>query len=144
MSNWFRPALLAAALAFATTPAHAQTRDLSGRWAFRSEFAAINCTITGEATLQRQRRAGRYDVQMRATETCDGVPASWAEERCVATRTRNHLSVRCTVLRSSVGGYLPDDFELEIAGDGSMQGLLTANWNAPAEWRRLDAPANIS
>lgn len=143
MSNWSKPALIAAAFALAAPQADAQTRDLSGQWAFRSENAAIGCTISGQATVHRMLTVGRYDVRFRATEACRGAYESWAEERCVATETQNHLSVRCRVDRSNAGGYLPDDFELEIGGDGVMRGLLTANWNAPAEWRRLDA-ANVS
>lgn len=142
MSNWFSAAALAASFALAL-PAHAQSQTaLAGQWAFRSENAAIGCTITGQATLRPARGSGRYNVRMIATETCDGRVNSQVDETCVATRMRTHLSVRCTVDRGPPG-YLPDDFELDIVGDGRMQGLLTANWNAPAEWRKLGA-ANIS
>ncbi len=81
-------------------------------------------------------------MRMIATETCDGRITSRVEETCAAVRTRTHVSVRCRLDRAPAN-YQPDDFELEIVGDERMQGLLTANWNAPAEWRRLNA-ANVS
>lgn len=141
MSNWSKAAALVANLAF-VSPAHAQTQTgLAGQWAFRSEFAAINCTITGQATLTPT-APGRYDVRMTARETCGGADNGVAEEVCVATQTGTRVSVDCDVLRTiPQRRYYPDDFELQWGGGNHMTGLLTANWNAPAEWRRLGPPA---
>lgn len=145
MSNWFRPALLAAAFALCAVPAHAQQSDLAGTWGFRAAFKAADCTMDGQATLTPARAPGVYNVRMRATETCSGEVRTTAEETCIATQSGQHVSLRCTVVSvTPASGYLPDDFELERVGGDRMQGVLTANWNAPAIWRRLDNNAPVA
>ncbi len=58
----------------------------------------------------------------------------------MARRISDRVSIRCTIVQIDPGrSYLPDDFELVVRDPGLMTGLLTANWNAPAVWRRRDS-----
>lgn len=140
MSKWFKAALIAAMLMPA--PVFAQSQDsLAGNWEFRAVFEEIGCVITGEATLTPAAQENRYDVVMIATETCTGqAPNAPVNEHCIAGRTGDRVSIICTLVNLAPGrSYLPDNFELVLRDPNTMIGLLTANWNAPAAWRRRDA-----
>lgn len=141
MSNW--SSALALAIALTASPAVAtESASLAGAWQIRATYEAIGCVITGEAVLTPRNRADIYDVRMTTIETCDydEGPNAPVDQACTATRRAEHVSVDCRVIRVDPGrGYLPDDFELLVIDDASMIGRLTANWNAPAIWRRANA-----
>lgn len=141
MSNWFKAAVAAAVLCQAPNAGAAvDTRDLAGAWDFRAVFEDIGCTITGDATITPTNADNVFDVALNAVQTCDGVTEPPVGQRCTARRTQDRVSIRCTIVRIDAGrSYLPDDFELNVSDSGLMIGLLTANWNAPAVWRRRDA-----
>ena len=138
MSTWCSGALAAAGLAFTCAPAlAAAAAPLAGRWSFRSDNAALGCSISGDATLAAGSEANTYIVRMVAHETCGPDDHGVAAEICQAQLTGTHLSVHCGVLRTiPARTYYPDNFELDLRPDGAMSGVLTANWNTPALWRR--------
>jgi|CXWL01.1.fsa_nt_gi hypothetical protein len=140
MSNWFKAALAAAILCQATAAqASVDTRTLAGAWEFRAVFEQIGCTITGGATITRTSTENVYDVALNAVQTCDGVTEAPVGQSCVARRVNDRVSIRCRIVQIDPGReYLPDDFELTVSDSGLMIGQLTANWYAPAIWRRRD------
>jgi hypothetical protein len=140
MSNWCKAALCAAIFAALTTSAFADD-SLAGEWVFQSVNDEIGCTIAGRATLTHDANADTpaYRVAMRAAQTCGGVQTSESSETCAATRKSGAVVVSCRVVESTAPGYLPDDFILTERNPDLMVGRLTANWNAPAEWRRARA-----
>jgi hypothetical protein len=136
MSSWSR-ALLAIVGLVLSAPAQAQGDPLAGAWRFRSVNAALGCAIDGEAVLKRGDERDRYEVAMTAYERCGSIYRGRAIEICQAARAGAHVSLRCGVLRTIPHRpYQPDDFELELRGDGEMAGRLTADWDTPALWQR--------
>jgi hypothetical protein len=139
MWNWCRAALIATV--FIPSSAFAQTQSLAGAWTFRAVFEEIGCSISGEATLTATRADNVYDVAMTATETCRTGSYQPVGQQCIARRTQDRVAIRCIIVSIEPGRpYLPDDFELTVQDANLMTGLLTANWNAPAVWRRLGRP----
>ena len=139
MWNWCRAALIATA--FSPSLAFAQTQSLAGAWTFRAVFEEIGCSISGEATLTPTGADNVYDVALTATETCRTGSYGPVGQQCTARRAQDRVAIRCAIVSIEQGrSYLPDDFELVVRDANLMTGLLTANWNAPAVWRRLDRP----
>jgi hypothetical protein len=138
MSKWFSAVVIAAMLWPA--PVFAQTQSLVGAWDFRAVFQEIGCTISGEATITSTATSDVYDVALTAIETCGEVADAPVGQRCVARRVRDRVSIQCRIVQIDPGrDYLPDDFLLVVRDRTLMTGLLTANWNAPAVWRRRDS-----
>src|SRR5215510_7609315 len=136
MWNWCRAALIAAA--FSPSSALAQTQSLAGAWTFRAVFEQIGCSISGEATLTPTRTGNVYDAALTATTTCRTGSFQPVGQACTARRAQDRVAIRCTVVSIEPGRpYLPDDFELTVRDANLMTGLLTANWYAPAVWRRF-------
>ena len=102
--------------------------------------AAFGCMITGQATLTPTRTQGVYTAAMTTRETCGDVVGGPVDQHCTVSQSAIRISVLCTVTHiDPVRDYLPDDFELVVSTPNRLTGLLTANWNAPAEWRRTTA-----
>jgi hypothetical protein len=137
MSSWSKALLAIGGLVFLATPAQAQADPLAGTWRFRSVNAGLGCAIDGEAVLKPGDQRDVYEVAMTAYERCGRWYRGRAIEICQAARAGAHVSLRCGVLRTIPRRpYQPDDFELQLRGDGEMAGQLTADWNTPALWRR--------
>jgi len=79
---------------------------------------------------------------MVADQQCGPQDGGRAVEACQAEEIATHVSIRCKLVRTIPNHpYVPDDFELELRSDAVMTGLLTADWNTPAIWRRGDQAA---
>src|SRR5262245_61253387 len=142
MRGWMIAAL---ALAVATSAAaQSQAASLAGAWTYRTDvWTTGRCVISGDAMLTPiAGRADQYRAHLVSTEACDYGGGAVAEQECVVLQDGQTVLVQCRVTRTnSSAGYLPDDFVLQMRTHDHLVGRLTANWNAPAEWRRRSSPA---
>lgn len=141
MWNWFRTTLIVVCVA--GTPATAQTAyQLEGQWRYRTAvWTDGECVITGQASLVRDESApNRYTAQIVSTEACADGESTTVPQACSVEQQQELVFVLCRVLDpDGAPFYQPDNFMLRMETRDHLVGRLTANWNAPAEWRRANA-----
>jgi hypothetical protein len=140
MRGWLIAALtLTVAAVAASASALPAPAGLEGVWTYRTEaWTAANCVISGNAILSRSDgRPNEYRARMVSTESCEHGRVTRAEQECIVLQDAQTVLVECRVVSTSPpSSYLPDNFVLEVRTRDLLVGRLTANWNAPAEWRR--------
>jgi hypothetical protein len=136
--------IAAAALAFAATPASAQTGDaFEGTWAFQTTSYGteqVGAIMSGAAVITRA-AANRYDIRLIANERLvnrdTGQQAFLvARQNCTGENASGQFTIRCQ-LAEAVEGYEPDNFVLQQGEADQLVGVLSSNTSSQVTFTRL-------
>lgn len=116
--------------------------NLAGLWSFEADLNTV-CTFTGQARLIPTRDPLRFDCEMTAEQVCRSVDVHYVvEQSCEVEIADDTVTVFSTVqsfLRGEpTANYLPDNFQLLIRDESSLDGYLIGTGGYPARWRRAE------
>ncbi|MEQ9317221.1 MAG: hypothetical protein RLN72_15315 [Henriciella sp.] len=142
-----RALLSLAIMAAGSAPALAQSAtplppNLAGLWNFEAEVQPI-CSFTGQARLIPQADPASFGCELTARQDCPAADVTFTvEQTCTARIEDGELTVRSTIVNFLEGAptafYLPDNFQLEIKDESTLDGVLLGSGAYPAIWRRAE------
>jgi hypothetical protein len=124
------------------TPRAGEIADILGYWVFEAAPTYPGCHLYGEVNIAPGPTPDSFQCSMIANDVCPDIWRYRAEQVCTATRKRDRLVITSTIesVEPSTGNYLPDNFLLTIVDGSRMVGELRSAIDAPAEFRRGEAP----
>jgi len=112
---------------------------LVGAWTITTDRRDPECSLNGTAQISMTDTGG-YTCELVMRDYCAGAWDGIIRQSCQISGTTDMISVDSTVLEALHGplaGYSPDNFDLSLQEDGSLQGTLRSYGRYAAIWRRV-------
>lgn len=116
--------------------------NLSGIWNFEAQVQSI-CSFTGQARLIPNDDPATYRCELTARQDCPAADVLYTvEQSCSASVEEGVLTVESSIESFLEGeptsNYLPDNFQLVVKDEATLDGFLLGTGAYPAIWRRAD------